>query len=143
MQPTQVKHLKDVPFQGRPLALTHKQQTKLERLARYKHSSLLRKFVNYEPDKFHNIGPRVQSYKTFYVCDLRIFCNRLEYFYGLACTAQYNVCGEGQEPTLEFSTRKSYAQVGSVLTCKHQTRLYGPARDKKISLLQTLVNYGS
>jgi hypothetical protein len=56
-------------------------RTRLERLARDKHSSLLRKFVNYEPDKFHNIGPRVQSYKTFYVHDLRIFCNRLECFF--------------------------------------------------------------
>ncbi len=38
--------------------LAHKHQTKLERLAKNKHSSLLRKFVNYEEKKFYNIGPR-------------------------------------------------------------------------------------
>jgi hypothetical protein len=40
---------------------THKHCTRLERLARDKHSSLLRKFVNYNCKKFYNIGPRLQE----------------------------------------------------------------------------------
>ncbi len=46
--------------------LTHKHQTKLERSARDKHSSLLRTFVKYNHKKFYNIGPRCQCYKTFF-----------------------------------------------------------------------------
>ncbi len=38
--------------------LTYKPYTRLERLAREKHSSFLRKFVNYGRKKFNNIGPR-------------------------------------------------------------------------------------
>jgi hypothetical protein len=35
--------------------------TRLESLARDKHSSLLRKSVNYDRKKFYNIGPRHQG----------------------------------------------------------------------------------
>jgi hypothetical protein len=38
--------------------LTHKHLTRLEKLSRGEHSSLLQKFVNYDSKKFHNIGPR-------------------------------------------------------------------------------------
>ncbi len=38
--------------------LTCKHYTRLERLARHKHSSLLRKLVNYARKKFYSIGPR-------------------------------------------------------------------------------------
>jgi hypothetical protein len=37
-----------------PLGLTHKHSTRLERLDRDKHSSLLRKSVNYSRKKFYN-----------------------------------------------------------------------------------------
>jgi hypothetical protein len=37
--------------------LTLKQKTRLERLARDKHSSLLQEFVNYGRKKLYNIGP--------------------------------------------------------------------------------------
>jgi hypothetical protein len=40
--------------------LTRKHYTKLERLARDKHSSLLRKYVNYGNKKFYSAGPRVE-----------------------------------------------------------------------------------
>jgi hypothetical protein len=40
-------------------SLTHKHQTKLERLSSDKHSSLLQKFVNYSYKKIYNIGPCV------------------------------------------------------------------------------------
>ncbi len=38
-------------------SFTHKRQTRLERAAKDKLSSLLRKFVNYRRKKFYNIGP--------------------------------------------------------------------------------------
>jgi hypothetical protein len=40
--------------------LTRKHWTRLERLARDKRSSLLRKFVTYGRKNFYNIGPRVE-----------------------------------------------------------------------------------
>ncbi len=45
--------------------LTHKHQARLQRFTTDKHSSLLRKFVNYVHKKFHNIIPWVQCYKSF------------------------------------------------------------------------------
>ncbi len=45
--------------------LTHKHYTRLERLNRNKHSSLLRTFVNYGRKKFYNIGCRGLHYKKF------------------------------------------------------------------------------
>ncbi len=45
-------------FAGKAIKL-HK--TRLERLARDKHSSLLQKSVNYGQKKFNNIGPRVPT----------------------------------------------------------------------------------
>ncbi len=41
--------------------ITHKYQTRLERLTRDKCFSLLRKFVHYGRKKFYNIGPRLNS----------------------------------------------------------------------------------
>jgi hypothetical protein len=38
-------------------SLAYKQKTRLERLSRDKHSSFLRKFVNYGQKKFYSIGP--------------------------------------------------------------------------------------
>ncbi len=52
-----VGHLKGAPLM-KALALNCKHETKLERLARNKHSSLLRKFINYGHKKFYNIRPR-------------------------------------------------------------------------------------
>ncbi len=51
---------------GQALGLAHKQQTRLEKFARDKHSSLLQKFVNYEQKKFYNIGPRSHLSSYFY-----------------------------------------------------------------------------
>jgi hypothetical protein len=42
---------------GKAPGLSHEHQTKVERLARDKHSSLLRNFGNYGPKKFYRIGP--------------------------------------------------------------------------------------
>ncbi len=41
-------------------------QTRLERLAKAKCSSLLQQFITYACKKFYNIGPRGLYYKTFY-----------------------------------------------------------------------------
>ncbi len=46
---------------GQASRLTRKHQTRLERLARDKLSSLLRRSVNYGQKKFYNIGPWVNS----------------------------------------------------------------------------------
>jgi len=40
-----------------PRGLTHKHEARPEELARAKHSSLLRKLVNYDRKKFYDIGP--------------------------------------------------------------------------------------
>jgi hypothetical protein len=40
--------------------------TRLEKLARDKHSSVLPKFVNYGRKKFYNIGPRPEE---FWICN--------------------------------------------------------------------------
>ncbi len=45
--------------------LTGKHQTRLENLARDKHSSLLRNFINYGRKKFYSIGTRYKSTKHF------------------------------------------------------------------------------
>ncbi len=47
-----------------------KQLTRLERLARDKHSSLSQKSVNYDRKKFYSTGCRAQCCKTFYVRNL-------------------------------------------------------------------------
>jgi hypothetical protein len=39
----------------------------MEQIVRDKHSSLLRKFVNYKQKEFYNIGARAQCYKLFQV----------------------------------------------------------------------------
>jgi len=51
-----VKPLSGTPLYGKLLALPT--NIRLERLARDKHSSLLRKLVNYGRKKLYNIGPR-------------------------------------------------------------------------------------
>ncbi len=58
---------------GQAPGLAHKQQTRLDRLARDKVSSLLQKLVNYDRKKLNNIVNRGQRYKTFYSCNLLIF----------------------------------------------------------------------
>jgi hypothetical protein len=44
------------------LSRLHKQLTRLERLARGKHSSLFQKFVTYSRKKFYDIGPGVENF---------------------------------------------------------------------------------
>jgi hypothetical protein len=44
--------------------LTRKHKTRLERLAWDKHSSLLRKLVNYGRKKFYRIGPYCQCFSA-------------------------------------------------------------------------------
>jgi hypothetical protein len=58
-----VKHLSAASFYGRLLALPTNIRLGWKRNAGDKHSSLLRKFVNYGQKKFHNIGPRRKTLK--------------------------------------------------------------------------------
>jgi hypothetical protein len=58
---------------GKAPGLIHKDYTSLERLARNKHSILLRTLINRAYKKFYNIGPRDQCYKTFYGRKLQLF----------------------------------------------------------------------
>jgi hypothetical protein len=50
-------HLLGAPLNGRLLASPTHIKIRLEKLARYKHYSLLQKSINYEQKKFYNIGP--------------------------------------------------------------------------------------
>jgi hypothetical protein len=54
-------------------SLTSKHETRLERLARDKHSSLFQKFVTYGRKKISKIGTKAQCYRTFFVRNLQIF----------------------------------------------------------------------
>ncbi len=85
-----MEHLKRC-FTWLGLGLAYKQQTRLERFARNKHSSLLRKSVNYGQKKFYNIGPWAQCYKTFYVLNLRMFLVSQSVCPWQTSTAQSNV----------------------------------------------------
>ena len=61
--------------QGQAPGLTHKHLTGLEKLARDKHSGLLRKFVNYQQKKFHNIKlfeSKKRSFSFFYYFPLHL-----------------------------------------------------------------------
>ncbi len=51
-------------------SLTRKHQTRLERLARDKHYSLLQKSVNYEHNKFYSTGPRASVTKEKKFCNI-------------------------------------------------------------------------
>ncbi len=51
-----MKHLSGAPLLGRLLA-SPTIKTRLERFAKDKHSSLLRKSVNYRSKKFYSTGP--------------------------------------------------------------------------------------
>ncbi len=61
--------------------LTHRHQTRLERLARNKHTSLLRKSVNYGRKKFYSTGPWRQSHKNIYVILTLQYCTNKNTIY--------------------------------------------------------------
>jgi hypothetical protein len=60
-EPTPLKFLSNAPLKGKPIGLTHKDLTRLERLARDKHCSLLQKFANYGQKSLKHWPP---DYKT-------------------------------------------------------------------------------
>ncbi len=64
-EPTQVKPLLGDSTLGKPLGLTRKNNTCLQRLPEEKHFTLLRKLVNYGRKKFYNSMPSGQCYITF------------------------------------------------------------------------------
>ncbi len=56
----------EAPFYRKGSGLTRKHQTWLERLARDKHSSLLRKSVNYDRKWFYSTSPQCHLYVTLW-----------------------------------------------------------------------------
>jgi hypothetical protein len=52
-------------FAGKAGAPLYKHYTRLEKLARDKRMSLLRKFINYEQIEFYNFGPGPNAIKKF------------------------------------------------------------------------------
>ncbi len=84
----------EAPFRcstlGQAPELNHTYQTRLQRLSRAKHSSLLRKSVNYGCKKFYRIGPlTLQSYSKIYIpttYQSNLFvCNvRVKYYYNIS-----------------------------------------------------------
>jgi hypothetical protein len=66
MEPTLVNHPLGAPLYGRLRAYLQT-LTKLEMLARDKHSSLLQKCVNYGQKMFFNRWPRCQCHETFFI----------------------------------------------------------------------------
>jgi hypothetical protein len=71
-------------------------------LTKDKHSSLLPIFVNYGRKKFYNIETWGECYKTFYSRNLRIFVISQCVCPWQAFPVWSLVCGQGQEPTLEW-----------------------------------------
>ncbi len=110
----------EAPFRcstlGQVPGLTRKHQTRLERLARDKHSSLIRKSVNYGCKKFYGTGPwPFQSSLMF--------------------------ASKAKSLPQSVAPEKCFALVGSDFTLKLQTRLKRLARDRHFSLQQTFINY--
>jgi hypothetical protein len=105
----------------------------MESLAKDKHSSLLRKSVNYGRKKFHNIGPWTHCCETFYVCNLRMFV--ISWCFSLpSLPAQSNVCKEG----FEWSTfQVIHFRVGPWPYPQVLDRLKKLDRDIRSRLLQT------
>jgi hypothetical protein len=79
------------PFQVLPSRvgsrLTHKHRTRLERLARDKHSSLLQTFLDYDRKKFCNSETCGQCYKTFMVVNTFLVLH----FYGRLLVSPANI----------------------------------------------------
>ncbi len=78
-------------------SLTHKHQSRLERLARDKHSSLLRTFVNYGRKKFYNVdpmGPNVIKLFTVVIYRhsmvIQSFCVIKQHYLGNYCRMAVN-----------------------------------------------------
>ncbi len=68
--------------------LTLKLQTSLEIFARYKHSCLLRTFVNYGCKKFNNVGTSVSIRKTKFPSLHMNGCNKLVCYIIYTCLSQ-------------------------------------------------------
>ncbi len=65
-EPTKVKTPFRCSTMGQVPDLANKQYTRLKRLGRSKHSSLLRKLTTYDCKKIYYIGSQSLCYKTFY-----------------------------------------------------------------------------
>jgi hypothetical protein len=85
---------------GKALGVTHKHCTRLERLFKDKHSSLLRIFPDYGRKKFYNIGPR-EGARTLSLTTLNITAVSVQFNYAesrvfvvMLSTAMLNVVAQ-------------------------------------------------
>ncbi len=85
-----MEHLSDASFLGKLLVFPPNVRLDWKVIASYKHSSLLRKSVNYAGKKFHNIGPRMTTLVFFIVYVVNIFVDSIELFYTVRCQADVN-----------------------------------------------------
>ncbi len=88
--------------------------------------------------KFYNTGPRVQCYKTFYVRNLRM----LIISYSGLSPAQSNICGQGQEPTLEKGSSMQQSVQPSSQTLDQTGKACWGQTLSLSRLLRACVNYG-
>jgi len=72
-----VKHLSGAPVYGRLLALPTNIRLGWKRYVGDKHSSLLRKFVNYGQKFFYNIGPCIIKHYVFVIAPIAAYCSMI------------------------------------------------------------------
>ncbi len=119
---------------GQAPGLTHKHQNRLERLGKDKHSSLVRKFVNYGRKKFYSIGPSDLCYKNFYGSN---YCHFVISYSVGDCQQfppQSNSCGNPE--ALWDSTL-----VDSSLARKYKTKVKGLDRHFQTYFITTLKSF--
>ncbi len=85
---------------GQAPGLIHKHQTRLERLAKDKHFSLLRKSVNYSRKKFYSTSTWDLYYKTFYGSNCCHIVINQSVCHFLSLSSWPNIRGQDQEPTI-------------------------------------------
>ncbi len=109
-------------------SLTHKHQTRLERLAKDKHSSLLRKSVNYGRNNFYDKGPWALCYKTVFFHNLCMFVISQSVCLWLIFSRQvYSFLVK--EPTRVKHLSCFTLGQASGLIYKYQARIEKPARN--------------
>ncbi len=106
--------------------LTHKHQTRLERLARDAHSYLLRKSVNYGRKQFYSTGLDSVwgfTYNTLFFRNLRMWSISQSVFPWKAFPVQSMFASKAGAYLTEAPFRCSTLRYAHGLICKHQTRL--------------------
>ncbi len=121
--------------------LTRKHQTRLEKLVRYKHSSLLQIFGNYKEKRFITLAPVARRLyrKTFY--GLNLFWTVVsQNVLSISVTSQYsNIFWQSKQPRV-FSSKGT--KLGWSLGIKYQTGEQVADSNEHSSLLRYGIYYG-